>query len=293
MPLRSHIILWFGVPLALSLEGSRGVEQAPESALARYALDRPASQWRLSRRLREISGLATTHDGRLLAHDDETAIVYEIDADDGGLVKAFALGDVPAVGDFEGIAVADDRIFLVTSSGRLYETREGDDDDRMLYNTYGTGVGRSCEVEGLAHEPSDRTLLLLCKTPRRKRYDDFIVIFKWSLDRRSLAPDSVIAIPRQAITSRIDGKAFRPSGIERHPDTGTYVIVAAAQEALAEVTRDGDVLDVRELSRKLHQQAEGITFSRDGALVIADEGEGRRARLTMYRPNRRLTPPRP
>ena len=38
----------------------------------------------------------------------------------------------------------------MTSDGVLYESLEGADKERLDYNTYITGAGRLCEVEGLA-----------------------------------------------------------------------------------------------------------------------------------------------
>ncbi len=88
-----------------------------------------ARQWKLPGRLQEISGLAMTPDNRLLAHNDEKGIIVEIDYQSGSIVKAFGLTDLskPVADDFEGIAVADARIYLVSSSGRLYECPEGAD----------------------------------------------------------------------------------------------------------------------------------------------------------------------
>ena len=84
------------------------------------------------------------------------------------------MGERPIRDDFEGIAIVDERFYLVTSDGGIYESREGEDDERMLFNFYGTGVGRRCEVEGLAFEPSDRSLLLLCKSPRDDSLEDVV-----------------------------------------------------------------------------------------------------------------------
>jgi uncharacterized protein YjiK len=242
-----------------------------------------ATRWRLPGRLREISGLASAPGDRIFAHDDERAVIYEIDYREGRLVKAFAMGDNPAQGDFEGIAFADDRLYLVTSSGRIYESREGEDDARQLFNTYGTGVGKKCEVEGLAFEPADRVLLLVCKTPRDEEIEDFVAIYRFSLDSREIT-GAPLLIPLGEITKLIDGKSFRPSGIERHPLSGNYVIVAAQQSAMAEVTPDGRVVAVAELKRGNHRQIEGIAFTSDGTLLLADEGGRGRARLTLYHP---------
>jgi uncharacterized protein YjiK len=257
--------------------------QESSAELSEYALaGGPEAQWRLPGRLREISGLAVTDAGRLFAHDDERGVIYEIDPVEGRLVKAFALGDVTAADDFEGIAVVDDRFYLVSSNGRLYESAEGEDGERMLFNTYGTGVGRRCEVEGLAFEPADRTLLLVCKTPRDPELRESVNIYRWSVDQRAMASDSLIRISRAALTEGIPGNRFSPSGIERHPETGHYFIVAAPEEAIAVVDAAGEVLWVETFPDGAHRQAEGITFAPEGSLLIADEGGGGRARLSRY-----------
>jgi len=91
-------------------------------------------QWALPDRLREISGLALTSDERLLAVADEFAVVYEIDYESDRLVKAFALGEPAARGDFEGIAVLDETVWLMTSDGVLYAAAEGGNGDIVSYD---------------------------------------------------------------------------------------------------------------------------------------------------------------
>jgi uncharacterized protein YjiK len=261
--------------------------QGTAPVISGYTLDPGgAVQWELPQRLREISGLATAPGDRIFAHDDERAVIYEIDPRAGRLIKAFALGDRTAQDDFEGIAVVDDRLFLVSSNGRLYESSEGEDGERVLFNTYGTGAGRGCEVEGLAFEPVDRTLLLLCKAPRDAALEGFVAIYRWSVDDRAMAGDSLLRIPDAALGESLPDDQFRPSGIERHPHTGNYFIVAAQQEAIAEISPTGDVLGVVTFAPGVHRQAEGLTFTEDGSLFIADEGAGRGARLTRYPPTR-------
>ncbi|MCZ6856468.1 MAG: hypothetical protein O7F70_00575, partial [Gemmatimonadetes bacterium] len=169
----------------------------------------------------------------------------------------------------------------VTSAGRIYESREGENDERMLFNTYGTGVGKKCEVEGLAFEPADRSLLLVCKPARDKGIEDFLAIYRFSLDTREVAGPPLL-VPLEEILRELDEKRFRPSGIERHPLTGNYVIVAAMQSAIVEITPAGRVVAVVDLKRRNHRQVEGITFTSAGTLVLADEGGNRRARLTLY-----------
>ena len=238
----------------------------------------------LPRRLREISGLATTDDHRLLAHDDEVGIVFEIDDRDGSIVKEFQLADgrVPVAEDFEGIAVADGRVYLVTSSGRLYEFQEGADGESVPYRMYATGVGRVCEIEGLAYDPDGRELLLMCKEARSELLRGRLAMYRWSLDEKRLSADSPTIVPVGDFARRIGSNRYRPSGIERHPVSGNYFVVAAGQGAIAEVTPAGEVLAAKRFTAGWHRQIEGIAFAADGALIVADEGGSGRAILTVY-----------
>ena len=254
-------------------------------SLASYSLAaETATHWKLPRRLAEISGLAVTMDNRLLAHNDEKGIIYEIDYRDGTIAKAFQLADIatPVADDFEGIATVDDQIYLVTGAGRLYECSEGSDGESVLFTSYATGVGRECEIEGLAYDESQRALVLMCKEARRADLAGQLGIYHWSIDEKQLIEDAHTAIPVIEFSRHIGGKKFQPSGIERHPVSGNYFVVAARQGAIAELTPGGQVVAAKPFSAQWHRQAEGITFAADGALIVADEGAGGKARLTLY-----------
>ena len=256
-----------------------------ELSLASYSLAaETATHWKLPGRLAEISGLAMTVDNRLLAHNDEKGVVYEINYRDGTIVKAFQLADMatPVADDFEGIATVDDQVYLVTSAGRLYECGEGADGESVLFTSYATGVGRDCEIEGLAYDESQRALLLMCKNPRRADLEEQVAVYHWSIDEKQLSEAARIVIPVIEFSRYIGGKKFQPSGIERHPVSGNYFVVAARQGAIAEITPTGQVVAAKELLAPWHRQAEGITFAADDTLIIADEGAGGKARLTLY-----------
>ena len=289
--------LLFGGISCLLLLAMIGVARGPvdDSEIARtgqnreslgdYGLDPgSATHVELPGRLREISGLATTSDHRLLAHDDETGVVFEIDHGDGSIVKEFELADRvgPVADDFEGIAVADGRIYLVTSSGRLYESHEGGDGESVLYREYATGVGRDCEIEGLAYDPGGRELMLMCKEARSDDLAGRLAMYRWSIDAKQLSADPPTVVPVADFARRIASNRYNPSGIERHPVSGNYFVVAARQGAIAEVTPTGEVVAAKRFTAGWHRQIEGIAFAADGALIVADEGGSGRAVLTVY-----------
>lgn len=265
---------------SVEAEVRRSVQAAapPPSTLERYDFEEGV-RFDLPGRLDEISGLAFSPDGRLFAHDDERGRIHEIDPTSGEVGKSFDLGDDLARDDFEGIAIVRERFFLVSSSGLLYEAREGSDEEEVRYLRTDTGVGFDCEVEGLDHDPVDDALLLACKVATRR---DRIVIHRIPIDPEAdrLQPLSVDRLELSSVDLDAD---FQPSAVVVGPE-GTILLASAATEALLEIDRSGRVVAGVALSRSRHPQAEGLEIGSDGTLYIADEENADDARLTVYAP---------
>jgi uncharacterized protein YjiK len=257
--------------------------QSSDSVLALFDLSSGAGKdEKLPRVLSEVSGLAAAPDGRLFAHHDEGAVIYQVDPKSGEILKAFSAGLMGVRGDFEGLAIAGDRFFLVTSGGELLELREGEDGARMEYKVYPTGLASRCEMEGLAFDPLERALLLPCKTRRDPVLKDHVVVFEVPLETLRPAVLPRIFFPLKELKDWDVDDKFHPSAIEVHPETGSIVLAAAREEALLEFTARGRLLAAKELKRKDHPQPEGVTFLPDGTLLLADEGQGKRGTLTRY-----------
>ncbi len=257
---------------------------APASVLSHYDLAAPpADRWDLPKALREISGLAVDSAGRIFAHDDEQAIIYQLDPATHRVVKRFSFG-LPAVrGDFEAIAVVGRQVILTTSNGVLYAGREGRDGESVPYVTQSTGIGRACEVEGMSYEAPGHALLFACKEPRTPALVGHLAVLRWSLDRKALDPRPWIFVRLSAITGELKGQGFHPSELLRVPGNGHYLVLSGREHAIAEITSAGNVVAVARLRRADHRQAEGLAFAPDGSLLISDEGAGRRGAVTVYR----------
>ncbi|MGH8166158.1 MAG: hypothetical protein ACREQ1_02905 [Woeseiaceae bacterium] len=269
--------------------GTAWAEDSPQAAagiLGSYALSAETlQQWKLPDKLNEISGLALTEDARLLAITDESAIVYELDYAAGRLVKAFALGEPTVAGDFEGIAWFDGRVWLVTSEGVIYESGEGEDGERVIYDEYPTGLDRFCEIEGLAYRWDDGVLLVLCKKIQTKSNLESLTIFAWSTESHELIDEKTISLPDRQIAASLRNDRLNPSGIAIDRVTGNLLIVAARQQAVIELSPDGGFIAARVLPLATrHRQAEGIEILPTGDMLIADEGGSHKARLAIYRP---------
>jgi uncharacterized protein YjiK len=256
-----------------------GVEAQPAGSGASLFATSVAQQWRLPNRLREISGLAVSADGRVFAHDDERAVIYEIDAGRGALVKAFAVGDPIALGDFEGLAIAPDGVFwMTTSEGRLYRFEEGADGAQVPYETFDTGLRTVCEIEGLAYLAAEESLILACKQNHDRSMRDRISLYLWRFAGEAVPWREL----REAeLTAAAGVRRFRPSSLDVDPASGRLLLLSARDAALAELGPDGALLAARALHPS-HVQAEGVAALPDGSLVIADEGGRGRALLSRY-----------
>jgi uncharacterized protein YjiK len=273
------------LPILLSAGflASAGPRAEPESVLARYDLEAPpGDRWELPRKLDEISGLAVDPRGRVFAHEDERAIIFQLEPSTHRIVRRFAFGSPAIPGDFEAIALVGDSVVLVTSDGVLYSGAQGRDGEAVRYVRRDTGVGRSCEVEGLAYEPGDRSLLIACKVPRDAFTRGHVTVFRWSLDRHGLVPRAALHVPLARLAQPAGTSDFHPSDLTRDPATGRYLLVAAREHAIVELTPAGELEQVVRLQRKRHPQAEGIAITPDGALLVSDEAGRGRATLSVY-----------
>lgn len=234
----------------------------------------------------EVSGLAMGPDNSVFAHNDEYGIVYQISLNNGAVTRAFALGDPTLDKDFEGIEVMNGRVYLMTSRGKIYEAPIGEHKSRVKYNGYDTGIGDICETEGLTRGPDDEdgapTLLILCKKMRKQAKNDRVLIYRFSLGTRLAVTEPWMDLARADLTKG-SAKKFNPSALDWSETYQQLFIISAKTARYASVRRNGDVVQKQRLPKSYHRQAEGMTLTGDGRLVIADEGNGPTPpRLTIY-----------
>lgn len=257
-----------------------------KSALSLYDLGKHSGEsFELSSEIREISGLEMSKDNRLFAHNDERGIIYQLDLNSGNIIKKFIIGRFIKKSDFEGIAIAGDFFYLVTSNGKIAEFKEAGNRGSSPYELYHTGLNKKNNVEGLCYDPDTKCLLLACKGDAGKEFKNYKAVYAFSLETKKLIPEPRFLIKEKTILSQYNVDEFKPSGIAMHPLTGTYFILAAAGRIIVELSRDGKILDAQKLNHKIHEQPEGICFSTDYTMFISDEGK-KHGKLTRYKINK-------
>ncbi len=258
--------------------------EVPAAQLAWLAGARPAAVFALPAELTEISGLVPADDADVFAVNDEVATIYRLRLADGAIVDRFSLGKPKAKGDFEGIAVADGFLYLITSDGVVFETRVDApaDGKRRRFNTYDLGLKKACEIEGLTTD-EDGALIIACKKAADDPGRETIVMYRWRHDQRltSLTPYRTVDL-RAAAPSSIG--RFAAAGLERGLADNHLFVVDSKDGTLLELTGDGARVDHYRLPAQGHPQSEGVALMPDGAVVIADEGVDGPGALTIYRP---------
>ena len=254
------------------------IPQAPRTALSRCVItEQPAATYQLPARLDEVSGLSLGPAGTLLTHGDERGVIYVLDGATLKLTREVHLRGTPK-DDFEGIATAGDSVALMTSSGRVYLFRSGED-SIVPWTLIGTGLGRTCELEGLAWHRETATLFLPCKNPRAKGVAG-LTLFRY---RMGAAPAILppVHITWQALSRATGVPALRATSVEVDQATGHLLVLSSKPPLILEVDTTGRIVAGKRLSSRLHPQAEGLTIAEDG-LWISDEGTGRKGMLTRY-----------
>ena len=254
--------------------------QVPPTLTRIYDFENASSRVSLCHRIDEASGLAATRDGRVFTHGDEQAVVYQIDPVAGTVLKQFSMGVPVLAGNFEGIAVAGDRFFLINSQGLLLEFKEGAADESVSFHGVNTGLGNRCEVEGLAYEAAEEALVAACKTVPSGD-ESFIVLYRIRLSDLVVESDPIL-VPAAGLEAFGLVDHFAPSGVEVDPETGSFYLISARQESIIRVTPDGRIISGFHLGSDRHPRAEGISVLPDGTLLLADERQRGRAHLTAY-----------
>ena len=251
---------------------------------------------KLSKQLSEISGLTFNDKNELFAHNDEKSVVYQLDYSSGEILKKFTVGNKTIKEDFEGISFANDKFYLVTSNGDLYEFPEGKDKEEVKYKKYKTFLDADNDVEGLCYDPKSNSLLLACKGNPGKKLKGNRAVYEFSLKDKKLKKKPRFLLPVEEIMENyksdfssklgefflIKDDTFAPSGIEFNPTTGNYFVLSFKGRMIIEITSNGKIVNQYLLDPKNHRQPEGIAFTSDNKMIISDESAGKKATLTVY-----------
>ncbi|MCK9452656.1 MAG: SdiA-regulated domain-containing protein [Bacteroidales bacterium] len=268
-----------------------------------YKLSRPDKGFELPAELEEISGLAFDDiNNRLIAVQDELGILFFINPDSGSVIEKVKFGKP---GDYEGIAWVNDTVFVVRSDGRIYSVANYDKPS-ISTTTFKTPLSAKNDVEGLAYDATKRKLLLLNKRdPSLKKKNQFKgkrAVYEFDLGSKTLTDEPALLIDIEQLKAAIEKEYFTklatrigrflrlydevsdfmPSAIAIHPITKDHYILAHIGKLLVVYDSSYQLKYIKKLDPTLFRQPEGMAFSENADLFIANEARGGRAKLLRF-----------
>ena len=253
---------------------SRGTGEAfakTRPAEVPYDFAKPVADFKLPKSLKEISGLTLLDEDHLGAVQDEKGNLYILNARTGVVEQKLDFG---GKGDYEGIELAGERLFVLRSDGELLELlgwRTG----RPLAREYDGKLGRKkCNAEGLGAD--GQRLLIVCKEDGK---DDRNEVHAFDLASNSFSEDAVFEIDRDDVAGERD---LRPSAIARHPVTGELIVLSSRRQRLIVLDPAGSYLTDWDISAAELVQPEGLTFFPNGDLLLSSEGRKGAGRILKF-----------
>ncbi len=248
----------------------------PTTTSAPYRFDQPVARFELPDELREISGLTVLDDRHLGAIQDEEGDLYVIDQETGRVSTVVPFGPN---GDYEGIALAGDRLFVLRSDGAVLELG-GWSGGEARTTTTETGLGaKDCDAEGLTYDAAKDRLLIACKEEGDDAYEDRNVVYAFDLATGALAATPAFVLDPDDVPGK---RKLRPSALAIHPVTGQTVLLSSRRESLVALDAAGAVSGVWSLEPADVDQPEGRAIHPNGGLFISSEGTDGPAILARF-----------
>lgn len=258
-----------------------------------YSMEAPVKTFELAGGLDEISGLTLSKDGQyLLANNDELGKIYLLNKETGAIEKAI---NFHKEGDYEGIEVIGDRVFVVKSTGTIYEVENLDSEEQNLIK-HKFFLNKENDVEALGYDEKNNRLLLGCKgkAGEGEQYMRKKAVFAFDLNTMTLQTEPVLLITLEDVCSYL-GKCsltghvlenlneffnpkgeilgFSPSSIAVHPITGHLYITSSKGKMILVLDETGKILHIEKLTKAIHPQPEGLCFEKDGTMWISNEAK--------------------
>jgi len=230
-------------------------------------------KWDLPKELTEISGLSNIDDKRFACVQDELGKIFIYNIASSSVEKEIPFGPV---GDYEGLAVVGETIWVLRADGNLFEV-SSISTAKPPVKEYGTPLTMKQDSEGLCYDKKNNRLLIAIKGVEPDT-DDYKGIYAFDLLSKSMDQQPVFKIDllNEVFGNNGSGKkkkgTINPSGISIHPQNGDMYITDGRNPRLLITDAAGNIKKLYHLNTDEFVQPEGISFNASGDLFIANEG---------------------
>lgn len=251
-----------------------------------YLIHSPDQTFVMPEDLKEISGISLADGGDfLLAVQDEKGILYYLNKNTGVIERQVKFWEN---GDYEDVASVGKTVYVVKSSGTIYEIPE----NAKEVKKYNFSLDAENDVEGLTFDAANNRLLLACKAKigvedsKGKRG-----VYAFDLQNKNISKEPVLTIEAKEVRAYLKSLPntdtneklmdafkseqldFAPSAIAINPKSGNICLLSAVGNVLLVLDSMGNVVHVEKLKKKVHAQPEGICFDLNGTMYISNEAK--------------------
>jgi uncharacterized protein YjiK len=228
--------------------------------------------WLLPKSLLEVSGIAWVDADHFACVQDEIGTVFLYNVRLNKIDQEIPFGPK---GDYEGIAVVNQTIYVLHSDGVLFGIENYSSNKRNV-KMYKTTLTKKHDSESLAYDKKNNRLLIAVKEVDKDN-PGYKGIYAFDLTTKAMpgAPVYKIDLRDEIFDNLKSNKAknsISPSDIDIHPINGNLYILEGTKPKLLIMSPAGKMLSLYELDDTNFPQPEGLTFSPDGKLYISNEG---------------------
>ena len=297
------LLLFFIVRVTLSFNANVTPDIAQpvgsEDVMKHYNFKEPGKVLSMESDLKEISGLSMDPSGNtLVAVQDELGKVYFLNASTGKIENSVKFWKN---GDYEGVELVNEDIYVVKSTGTLYQiTSPGTDDQEVIkHNDF---LKEENDVEGVAWDKKNNRLLLACKGFVNKE-EKVKHLYAFDLTSQKFLKQPIFSIRKKDVQDylktdppirKLDDLKdffskkdfnFSPSAVAIHPKTGNIYVSSSVNEKIIMVLSPvGEILKLYKLKGSMIPQPEGLCFDANGNLYLASEGKDKKGLIFQFSP---------
>ena len=263
--------LWW-VVLVIALATGCAPIGEKEQSIKNYRLYKP-DKFNMPESLLEVSGI-TLYKGKndtLYAVQDEQGRLFRI----AWGVKKQVNAKFGKQGDYEDVAIVNDRVIILKSNGNLISFPFAD----AIYAEVDSaqewkGMLPKGEYEGMYGDNASGNLYVICKNCAGDNSKNMVSGYIYHIGE-SIEPAGEFQIDVdqiKAFTGKVK-RGFRPSGIAKNPLTSEWFIISAVNKLLVVTDDKWKIREACLLNSNIFNQPEGITFDNAGTMYISNEGD--------------------
>lgn len=222
--------------------------------------------------MEEISGLEWIDEKTLWAIEDESSLIFELNAESGKITrkKKFAKNK-----DIEDILFYEDKAWVLQSNGNIYEV-SNPLTEYSNTEMHEFPIKKKRDFEAIIKPKNEPEIWIFCKVCSWDENSNRSSIFSFNLESKEFKEDAKRVLENEQLAEIMEGEDFKkvkmqPSAIALHPFENQYYLLSSSDHWLMVLDPEMTPKAFYHLNPKLFKQPEGITFSPDGNMFISNE----------------------